>query len=120
MKRCNNVLKGKGWLMSAFLLLIIAEKPIHGYNIGKKLGEFGINLKGVSNKGRIYTFLSSYEEEGYIESNWDTQYSPPRKIYNITQKGLEYLNSIEEEIVIMKDYLDHFSDRLANIKNKQG
>ena len=64
-------------------------KPIHGGEIYQSLKEkFQIDTP----RGIIYTILRKMEGEGLLVSNWDIQESgPARRIYHITEEGLEYL-----------------------------
>lgn len=93
----RGVQKGLGKIFSDIILLIVAEGPIHGYEISKKLEEFRIQLPGgVGQMGRIYRILTEYEEAEFVTFEWDTSYSPPRKIYRITNDGKEYLKKAVE------------------------
>lgn len=109
--------QGKGWMLNSYILLIIAEEPCHGYKISEKLVEYGEDLPGLSNKGRIYRFLGDLEENNYVEFEWDTSTSPPKKIYKITSKGESFLKDIKKEMIIMKNNLEKFIDKMNNLED---
>ncbi|BBE31444.1 PadR family transcriptional regulator [Tepiditoga spiralis] len=108
-------LGGKGWWLSSIILLLIAEKPSYGYELVERLKEFGITLIGNGNMGRIYTFLSDFETNDLITFNWDTTYSPPRKIYTITDKGLEFLSEIKKEMDGLKNTIEIYEKKYNTI-----
>src|SRR6056297_4088199 len=86
---------GRRW-QSAFMLLIIAEAPTHGYEIAQKMDDFGCLIKTTGQMGGMYRLLSDLEEEGLIRADWETEKpGPAKKIYNVTTKGLERLKEFE-------------------------
>lgn len=92
-----------------FILLIIAKQPLHGYEIANKLSEFGIELLGLGQMGNLYRLLSKMENEGYIEFEWDNQnQGPSKKVYHITEKGLEHLKNDIKELEKIKDLITKF------------
>ncbi len=100
----------RGNLISKALLILIAENPVHGYELVSKLNEIGMGIPpGVGQMGRIYRFLSDMENDGLISFEWDVSTSPPRKVYKITRAGLRYLgnvtNVLEDEIEILEKLL---------------
>lgn len=95
--------KGKGRFFYDIILLLIAEKPTYGYELMADMREFGVdtpNEPGAA--GRIYSSLKEMEQQGLISASWNTETSPPQKIYHITGQGREHLfgsyDWIEEQI----------------------
>jgi PadR family transcriptional regulator, regulatory protein PadR len=73
------------------LLLELAKKPAHGYELIEHLGEEG---GAVPDPGNFYRVLRTLEEEGLVCSNWDTQNAgPARRVYELTDQGLEFLHT---------------------------
>ena len=74
------------------ILKCLSERPMHGYEIMKALGE---NFGGLfqPSAGAIYPTLQTLQDEGYIT----TEEAEGRKIHTITQKGTEYLKKSEEK-----------------------
>ena len=109
--------KGSGWWINAFLLLLIADKPSHGYELISRLKELGIyNPIGIGHMGRIYRNLTQLETSGLITFSWDTTVSPPRKVYNITSLGLSFLDNIFLELSTFKESLDKFIEMYKRIR----
>ncbi len=108
---------GLGWWLSAFALLLIAERPRHGYEIAAELRKIGFPIMGIGHMGTVYRTLSSLEASGFIIPEWDTSVSPPRKVYRITPVGMEYLRGIEVEIESMRTLMDEFVKRYRGIEN---
>jgi PadR family transcriptional regulator PadR len=45
------------------------------------------------NPGPLYRILRQMENEGLVQSNWDTsRQGPARRLYSITEAGEKYLN----------------------------
>lgn len=107
---------GRSWI-ELYLLLLIAEKPGHGYELSSRINDFEIPIFGVGQMGSLYRVLGSLEETGLITSEWDTEETgPARKNYKITEAGLEYLKSAEVRIRRFKDNIDKFLERLEDLK----
>ena len=71
------------------LLLELAKKPAHGYELIERLGQAD-NLS--PDPGNFYRLLRSLEEEGLVSSTWDTPNSgPARRVYELTGQGYEFL-----------------------------
>lgn len=110
---------GRRWL-ELFILLLIAEKPSHGYELSGRLEEFGVQLPGIGQMGSLYRILSSLEEMSLLSTDWDTtEGGPAKKIYKITDAGLKYLDDASGNIIEMKKNLEKFLERHTNLKNKR-
>lgn len=110
---------GRRWL-ELFLLLLIAEKPSHGYELSGRLEEFGVLLPGIGQMGSLYRILSSLEEMTLLSTDWDTtEGGPAKKVYKITPEGINYLDNASGNIVEMKNNLEKFLKRYENLKNKR-
>ncbi|MFO7928608.1 MAG: PadR family transcriptional regulator [Candidatus Humimicrobiaceae bacterium] len=105
--------------MSRFLipaiLLLLAEKPSHGYELTERYSEMGFSGSD-SDPGSIYRTLKTLESEGFIESRWETGGSgPAKKIYSITPEGTEMLTSWSAELKKRKKTLELFLSRYNNL-----
>ncbi|ABR31081.1 PadR family transcriptional regulator [Thermosipho melanesiensis] len=97
-----------------FVLLIIAENPMHGYEIANKLFEYGIELTGLGQMGNIYRILSKLESEGFVISKWDnSSQGPSKKIYYITKKGIEQLLVSKDEFINIISKLETFIEKVS-------
>jgi PadR family transcriptional regulator PadR len=74
----------KNYLM-AWLLVMLADQHLHGYEITKELNEkFDI----VTDAGTVYRALRQLERDGYISSWWDPkEQGPARRFYALTESG---------------------------------
>lgn len=86
------------------IINLIKDKPAHGGEIYQSLKEkFQIDPP----RGIIYNLLRRMEAEGLILSNWDIQESgPARRIYRITDDGLEYVKSTLERLRKSRKMID--------------
>lgn len=73
------------------LLLLIGQRPSHGYDLLERLEELG--LPG-TDPGRLYRTLRSLDQEGLVASEWEeSPTGPPRRTYRITDEGLDWLHA---------------------------
>ena len=73
------------------LLLLLAERPAHGYELLEQLpeltGERRIDM------GNLYRVLRALEEEGFVTSDWhDNAPGPTKRIYELTDGGRRLLD----------------------------
>ncbi|MCL4377902.1 MAG: helix-turn-helix transcriptional regulator [Actinobacteria bacterium] len=98
------------------ILLLLSEKPSHGYELTEKYTEFGFTEAG-SDPGAIYRTLKLLDSEGFIKSKWDTDDpGPAKKIYSITDEGSELLSSWVSEIKERKKTFELFLKRYDELK----
>ena len=92
---CQGEVPLRGLLHIAALTLI-KDKPAHGGEIYQSLkNRFGIDAP----RAIIYALLRRAEENGFIISSWDIPESgPARRMYRITEEGLDYLKSTLERL----------------------
>jgi PadR family transcriptional regulator, regulatory protein PadR len=105
----------RGGRMSRFLipalLLLLAEKPSHGYELTEKYSSLGFT-EANSDPGAVYRTLKALESEGFIKSKWETGTGgPAKKIYYITTEGSEILSGWASELGKRKKALEIFLDR---------
>lgn len=81
----------RGYLR-ACLLLLVAEGPVHGYELVTKVRDLGV---GKPDAASVYRTLRSLETEGLVSSWWASSGAgPARRVYQTTAPGrhcLEYL-----------------------------
>ena len=77
-------------LLDIQLLRMVQNQPLWGYKIKKKVEEnFNVKLR----HGALYPMLNQLEQKGFVTSQRQTQSGRARKVYTITKKGKEYLQS---------------------------
>lgn len=107
----------RGWIQ--FLIMrILYEKPMHGYQLLRELEEQSCGFHRVEH-GSIYTLLRRMERRGLVESRWEkTEGGPDKRIYRLTDKGVEALKMGLKSIVkqkplfddLVKFYYENFKD----------
>ncbi len=87
--------------MSLIILDILRENPLHGYAIGEKIEEiYGVERPS---SGLIYPILSSLQRNHLVKIY--RRGERDKKIYEITPRGLRYLEVHNEEVQRSKDFL---------------
>jgi poly-beta-hydroxybutyrate-responsive repressor len=78
-------------LIQPRLLLRLAQKPAHGYKLMEVLGQ---SEDAPPDPGSFYRTLRSLEDEGLVQSTWDTSGAgAARRVYELTDQGLEFLHA---------------------------
>ncbi len=95
----------KNYLM-AWLLVMLADHSLHGYEITKELNEkFDI----VTDAGTVYRALRQLERDGYISSWWDPkEQGPARRFYALTESGSAALRMWSEALDQYRTNLETF------------
>jgi PadR family transcriptional regulator, regulatory protein PadR len=89
------------------LLLQLLKKPAHGYELMEALGAAAD--EPVPDPGTLYRTLRSLEEDGLVRSAWETGDSgPARRVYELTDQGIEYLHAWAASIRGTRAQLDRF------------
>ncbi|HVM06178.1 MAG TPA: helix-turn-helix transcriptional regulator [Acidimicrobiales bacterium] len=74
----------RGYLR-ACLLLLVAEAPVHGYELVAQLGDLGV---GRPDAATVYRTLRGLDEEGLVSSWWASPVAgPARRVYRTTVAG---------------------------------
>ncbi len=85
--------------LDILILRLIKAEPMWGYRIIKKTEKlFGIKLR----HGALYPLLNSLETEGYAKSKKITKRGRVRKVYTITPKGTQLVDTYHE---VLKEQL---------------
>ena len=71
----------------AIALLILAQEKSYGYDIRRRLEEFGYERSEID-PGALYRLLHELAAEGFISSEWTAvDGGPPRRYYSLTEAG---------------------------------
>jgi PadR family transcriptional regulator PadR len=100
----------------AFLLLLLSEGPSYGALLLKRLQtEFPHCF---SDSSDVYRSLHNMENDGLIETNWETQNTgQPRKWYTITKIGMEVLQEQAKDIRFRHENFEFFLARYKSLKS---
>jgi poly-beta-hydroxybutyrate-responsive repressor len=92
------------------LLLLLRERPSHGYDLLERLPE----LTGEQRveMGNLYRLLRALEDEGLVSSEWDERSpGPAKRRYAITEHGLRLLDQWVEALRGSQDRTARFLER---------
>jgi DNA-binding PadR family transcriptional regulator len=116
--RAHRRLEDSGWsvrarverLGEAALLLLLSERPAHGYELLERLpalvGEERIDV------GNLYRVLRGLEEEGLVTSEWSADLpGPAKRTYTLTPEGLAVLAAWLDAVGRLRSDLDVFLAR---------
>jgi poly-beta-hydroxybutyrate-responsive repressor len=98
------------------LLLLLRERPMHGYELIERLPEL-IGGERVD-VGNLYRILRALEGEGIVESEWSADLpGPAKRTYTLTPAGRELLERWAEALRLARDDVDAF---LAHYESEGG
>ena len=99
----------RGWIQ--FLLLrLLYEEPMHGYQLIEELGGRGYTRPGRFQTGSIYTILKRMETRGMLTSEETrSETGRARRVYEVTQMGVEALKSGLEAVIRRKKLMDELA-----------
>jgi PadR family transcriptional regulator PadR len=91
------------------VLLLLRERPVHGYELLEQLPE----LTGERvDMGNLYRFLRLLETDGIVRSEWDDGAAgPSKRIYELTDEGRALLDQWASALRHSQTRLDGFLTR---------
>lgn len=101
----------------AFILLFLAREDLYGAAL---LSKMQIEIPFCyADSAVVYRTLQDLEEDGAVESYWETDTSgPAKKWYRIKGKGLEKLAEFNEDIETRKKNFEYFLDSYKKIRGQ--
>ena len=78
-----------------FVMYALSQKPMHGYDISKWIGN-ATNGCCQPTEGSLYPMLKEFEKGGYVTSQALVVSGRERKVYTLAKKGLEALSKGKE------------------------
>lgn len=109
--KCDNKYNKTGRFIEACLLCLLKEEKAYGYSLMERLSDFGFE-DDTLNMSIIYRNLKRMEADDLVISSWEeSEQGPDRKIYSITPKGCDELDSW---IFLLKDR----KERITSIISK--
>jgi len=94
------------------LLLLLRERPGHGYDLLERLPE----LTGEQRveMGNLYRLLRALEEEGLVASEWDeASPGPAKRRYRLTEHGSQLLDQWVDALRRSQERTDRFLNRYS-------
>ena len=96
----------RSWL-ATYLLMMLRTWNAYGYELVRQLALFGF---GAVDPANVYRALRELERDGYVTSAWDTSVTsgPARRVYTITDAGIEALQLWSSALDNYRQSLDRF------------
>jgi PadR family transcriptional regulator, regulatory protein PadR len=92
------------------LLLLLKERPLHGYELLERLP--GLGVEGRVDIGNLYRLLRALEEEGLVSSEWSAELpGPAKRTYQLTPEGRRVLDTWAEALRRAQRTIASFLDR---------
>jgi PadR family transcriptional regulator, regulatory protein PadR len=93
------------------LLLLLRERPMHGYELIDRLPEVAGEDVRVD-VGNLYRVLRALEEEGIVTSEWSAELpGPAKRTYELTEAGRRLLDRWAEALRDARQGVDRFLAR---------
>jgi PadR family transcriptional regulator PadR len=97
--------------MEVAILTSLTETTSHGYELVDQLDALASELVCID-AGSMYRLLRTMEEEGLVSSSWETPESGPgRRVYVITDQGLEALEVMAHSLSQRATSMQELADR---------
>ncbi len=74
----------------------------YGYSLRQNLADNGLDIE----QGTLYPLLRRLEEQGLLDSEWDTSSSRPRRYYVMNAQGMEVLAQLTHEWRFLVQVMD--------------
>jgi len=92
------------------LLLLLRERPLHGYELIERLPE--VAGEGRIDVGNLYRLLRSLEAEGLVSSEWSAELpGTAKRTYELTDEGRLLLDRWAEALRQAQNDVQGFLDR---------
>ena len=101
-------------LIVAHVLLLLAERPRHGYELAASLRMW--EFEGVT-ASMVYRDLGRLEEDGLVQSFWAASQArgPARHMYDLTPLGRDHLAMCGDDVRRLITHLTDFLSQLAMV-----
>lgn len=95
------------------VLLLLRERPAHGYQLLDRLKPFGI---AAGDPGSLYRRLRSLERRGILRSKWESsEAGPRRRTYYLTERGDVLLRTWAGALAETRRLVDYYLVRHASL-----
>jgi PadR family transcriptional regulator, regulatory protein PadR len=117
--RCRAYVRPGHWAVHArverfiepALLLLLRERPMHGYELLERVPEVAGEEVRVD-VGNLYRILRALEEEGIVRSEWSAELpGPAKRTYELTDAGGRLLDRWAEALRHAQDVIAGFLRR---------
>ena len=78
------------------IVLSALKEMQYGYSLLQVLNDKNVNIEA----GTLYPLLRRLDQQGLLDSIWDTTESRPRKYYKLSENGAEILKALKKRKII--------------------
>ena len=82
--------------LDLIILRLLRSKPQWGYEVNIAIRD---KYRVYLSAGTLYPLLHSLESDGYIQGEWEAEKGRGRRIYKITETGINFLEAGERATV---------------------
>jgi len=105
-------------VLETAILSCLAESNTHGYDLVEHIGDLASDLVCID-PGTMYRLLRALEEQGLVESSWQTPESgPSRRVYTITEQGVDALQLMSDSLALRAKATQRLADHAAQAAAK--
>ena len=103
----------KKGVMEMLVMQLLSDGPDYGYQLLTRLADTPSGLLKVK-EGTLYPILYRLEEDGMLESGWQTGEgrATPKKMYTLTEKG-------QKELLRQRQIWETFRADIAFLQNRE-
>jgi PadR family transcriptional regulator, regulatory protein PadR len=106
MKTENTKAQMRKGVLEYCILLVLENKPQYVSDIIENLE----NSRMIVVEGTLYPMLTRLKNEGYLGYRWEESIQgPPRKYYELTEAGRQFLNELENAWTELVDSVFHIN-----------
>jgi len=110
MKTENTKAQMRKGILEYCILLVMSEKPQYAITIIEDLKK----AKMIVVEGTLYPLLTRLKNEGLLTYKWEeSTLGPPRKYYQLTEKGTEFLHELETSWFELTGAVDKIREKRA-------
>jgi PadR family transcriptional regulator PadR len=92
------------------VLLLLRDKPAHGYELLEQLPKLMPGDR--ADMGNLYRILRSLEREGLVSSSWDDEApGPSKRVYELTESGRKVLDLWVGAFKKVEQQISKFTER---------
>jgi DNA-binding PadR family transcriptional regulator len=122
---CSCSGRSLGRMLRPAILGMLAGAPVHGYVLLQRLEQLSLYEDGPPDAGGVYRMLKSMQDEGLVDSSWETGESgPAKKRYKLTPTGRACLAEWRDTLRCYGKQIDELveviGDAMEDIANETG
>ncbi|HEX3542526.1 MAG TPA: helix-turn-helix transcriptional regulator [Acidimicrobiales bacterium] len=101
-------------LVKAWLLLLVAQQPSHGYDLVEAVRTQGMS---VADPSYVYRLLRELDRVGLLSSHWDhSGRGMARRVYTITRLGRAELSRYASAVALLGGRLQRYGESFEGVR----